>query len=59
MHNFVHEYCFLVQLCIILYMSIAFWYITLSGRVIHFNFAKSSYDGVSIGLSRIDLAVRF
>ena len=40
-------------------MGIAFWYITLSGKVIHFNSAKSSSDGVSIGLSRIDLAARF
>ena len=39
-------------------MSIAFWYITLSGKVMHFNLAKSSSGGVSNGLSRIDRAVR-
>ena len=42
-----------------LYIRIAFWYTTLSGNIIHFNSVKSSIDGVSRGLSRIDLAARF
>ena len=45
--------------CMILYMSIAFWYLTLSGNIIHFNSVKSSTDGVFNGLSKIDLAARF
>ena len=48
-----------VKLCMILYISIAFWYITLLGNSIHFNSAKSSGDGVSNGLSKMDLAARF
>ena len=41
MHKFVHEYCFLVH------------YSLWEGHP--FQLAKSSSDGVSIGLSRIDL----
>ena len=43
----------------ILYISIAIWYITLLGNAIHFNSAKSSADGVSNGLSNMDLTARF
>ena len=44
MHDFIHQYCFLVH---------------YSFRKLHFNSAKSSADGVSIGLYKMDLAARF
>jgi len=30
----------------VLYISLAFWYNTRSGKVVQFNYVKSSVDGV-------------
>ena len=43
----------------ILYIKTAFWQLTPSGKVIHFSFENILWEGVSIGLSKMDLAARF
>ena len=45
MHDFIHEHCFLVPYSV--------W------KHHPFQFSEDSTDGVSIGLSKIDLAARF
>ena len=47
------------MLLIILYIKIAFWYVTLSGNVCHLSSLNSSEDGVYKSQSKITRAPSF